>query len=777
MGSQLADVRGSRSERTLLATIAPDRPYSSPVPGESDRGEGEQRNSGAEVQRCRLALRPGVLDRLSASTMRVGVIAAPAGYGKSSHAAAWVASDRRPAAWIDLDAGHGDALVLLSDLVAELRAVTDFRADDLPAVGATPDQYATSIAAALGRAVRACTVPFVLVLDDVHRLQDVSALDLIGSVVSNVPAGSVVLLVGRACALRELGRLRADGHLVEVGVDDLALEPRDVALVLSGMGVDVLEEEADKVAVETEGWPVGVRLTGLAVLADGKGPDEGPRSLSGREASVSDYFESEWLMGLTGDERDFLLRASPLDWLAGPVCNEVLDRSDAGELLHRVFRNRLLLVPLDRRGDAYRMHGLLRDALEAEFERVDPAGVREVHQKASAWFETAGDADRAVRHAVAARDFALAEQLVVAHTPSLYTNGNYATVHRWIESLPREQVVASVALCLCAAVAELGLGHPEALSVWIRLGEHAAANSPDVDQIARLCLLDLRSTTNIGPVRSALDDAAAAYRGLPPSIWHAGACLAFGVWSWTVGDEDAAAILSEGAEEAVVLGAPAFESYCTAMLALIAHSEQDPARAWELVTRARRVASDNGLERAPGMALVSAMHALAAASCGDPDTAKRAWQLARTQLAVLKDLSGWANVQTRVALAHASLLLGDRMGAETVLQEARAFLVRQPDAVRAHAQIAELERLTQQVQRHATSGSSSLTTAELRVLHYLPTNLTLAEIGTRLYVSRYTIKTHCESIYRKLEVGSRSDAVDTAQRIGLLEAGGPLSVD
>lgn len=724
-----------------------------------------------------LALRPGVLERLSRPAMRLGVITAPGGYGKTSHAAAWVAGDDRPAAWIDLEERHDDALVLLTDLVAALAAVTDFRGEGLGLAGATVDEYATGIAASLGRAMRACTVPFVLLLDDVQRLNNVAATDLVGSLVSNVPAGSAVLLVGRACRLRDLARLRADGQLVEVGADDLALEPRDVALVLSGMGVDASADDVGQVAAETEGWPVGVRLAGLAALSDPQGHTDRSVRLSGREPSVSDYLESEWLWGLTDDERAFLLRVSPLDWLAGPVCSEVLDRDDAGELLHRIFRNRLILVPLDRRGAAYRMHGLLREALEAEFERVDPAGVRTVHQKASAWFETAGDADRAVRHAVAAEDFARAGRLVVEHTPLLYTNGNYATVHRWIEWLPREQVVASVALCLCAALAELGLGHPEVLSVWIRLGEHAAERSPEVDQTARLCLLDLRSTTNTGPVRSALDDAAAAYEGLPPSIWHAASCLAFGVWSWTVGDENAAEILTEGAEEAAVLGAPALEAYCTAMLALIAYSEHDRTRAWTLVTRAQRVAADHGLEWAPGMALVSAMHALAAASSGDPDTAKRAWQLARTQLAVLKDLSGWANVQTRVALGHASLLLGDRMGAETVLREAREFLVRQPDAVRAHAQIAELASLTRQVQRHTTSGSSSLTTAELRVLHYLPTNLTLADIGTRLYVSRYTIKTHCESIYRKLEVGSRSDAVDAARRIGLLEGGDTLSAD
>jgi LuxR family maltose regulon positive regulatory protein len=76
------------------------------------------------------------------------------------------------------------------------------------------------------------------------------------------------------------------------------------------------------------------------------------------------------------------------------------------------------------------------------------------------------------------------------------------------------------------------------------------------------------------------------------------------------------------------------------------------------------------------------------------------------------------------------------------------------------------------MRRHTTIGSSSLTTAELRVLHYLPTNLSLAEISTRLFVSRYTIKTHCESIYRKLAVTSRSEAVASARRVGLLDNAG-----
>lgn len=742
--------------------------------GAADTGGGDRFTAPEPVER--LALRTRVLERLSGQSMRVGVITAPAGYGKTSHASAWVAQDGRPVAWIDLEAAHDDPLVLLTDLVAALSAVTDFDAEGLAAGGATADQYATRISAMLGRALRSCTAPFVLVLDDLHRLQNVSAIDLLGTLASNVPSGSALLLVGRASRLGILSTLRVGSTLVEVGVDDLALDADGVAAVLASMGVDSTEERAAEVAEETEGWPVGVRLAGLATLADGQAGDRAPSGLRGRDRAVADYLDAEWLWGLSDDERELLTTVSPLDWLSGPLCNAVSGRTDSGEVLHHIFRNRLLLVPLDRRAQVYRMHGLLRDALEAELERSDPEQVRLVHQQASAWFETTGDIDRAVRHAVVAGDFDRAEHLVVQHTPWLYTNGNYSTIGRWVESLPRDRVLRSPSLCLSAALTALGLGHQEELSVWLRVGEHAVESSPEADPLVRLCLLDLRSTTTVGPARPALEAAEAAYQGLPPGIWHAASCLAYAGWSWTAGDEGAAEVLGEGIEEAAVYGAIAIEAHSCGLLAMIAYAERDLARGRSVADRALRVAADHGLERAPGMAMVSAVQALGSATAGDPDAARASWQLARAQLALIEVVSGWANVQTRIALAHVSLLLGDRIGAETMLREMQAYLIRLPDAIGARHQVAELEDLAQNLRRSSGTGSSALTTAELRVLHYLPTNLRLAEIGTRLYVSRYTVKTHCSSIYRKLDVGSRSEAVDAARHLGLLDVGEPIGI-
>ena len=83
----------------------------------------------------------------------------------------------------------------------------------------------------------------------------------------------------------------------------------------------------------------------------------------------------------------------------------------------------------------------------------------------------------------------------------------------------------------------------------------------------------------------------------------------------------------------------------------------------------------------------------------------------------------------------------------------------------------QIERAARRSSRPAAGRrpTQSLTTAELRTLQYLPTHLSLREIGDRLYVSRNTVKTHTVAIYRKLGSSSRSEAVERARGLGLLE--------
>ena len=171
-----------------------------------------------------LAICPGVAERLAAATGRGAVVCAPAGYGKSTQVRLWAERDGRPVAWIDLESSHNDPGLLLSDLAEALIGATDVDARVLPRVAKTRTQASTKVALALGRAIERTVTPFVLVLDDVHLLEETSALDLIDAIVNHVPQWSTVVLVGRGRPMLPLARLRALRGLVDVGSIDLALD-------------------------------------------------------------------------------------------------------------------------------------------------------------------------------------------------------------------------------------------------------------------------------------------------------------------------------------------------------------------------------------------------------------------------------------------------------------------------------------------------------------------------------------------------------------------------
>ena len=130
----------------------------------------------------------------------------------------------------------------------------------------------------------------------------------------------------------------------------------------------------------------------------------------------------------------------------------------------------------------------------------------------------------------------------------------------------------------------------------------------------------------------------------------------------------------------------------------------------------------------------------------------------------------WGAVQTLLEMARAYLLLDDTAGARAVVRQARDILRVRPDLGVLPAQTEELHAKLDTA-RGRLIGASTLTTAELRLLPLLPTHLSFKEIGDRLYVSKHTVKTQAVSIYRKLGVSSRSEAINRLQEIGLL--GGP----
>ena len=127
----------------------------------------------------------------------------------------------------------------------------------------------------------------------------------------------------------------------------------------------------------------------------------------------------------------------------------------------------------------------------------------------------------------------------------------------------------------------------------------------------------------------------------------------------------------------------------------------------------------------------------------------------------------WLALQTRIELARSFVALRETDTAMSLVAEIDGLLStsRQMGALCDEAEELREDVEAMDTETHATS---ALTAAELRLLPYLATHCSFPEIGAALSVSRCTVKTQAISIYRKLGVTSRSDAVMYATRIGLV---------
>ena len=126
-------------------------------------------------------------------------------------------------------------------------------------------------------------------------------------------------------------------------------------------------------------------------------------------------------------------------------------------------------------------------------------------------------------------------------------------------------------------------------------------------------------------------------------------------------------------------------------------------------------------------------------------------------------------VRLRLQLARTYLAIADPATARQLLRETDDILSRRRELGTLTGEAEELRHVLASTTT-AGAGRLPLTPAELRLLPYLQTHLTAGGIAEQLFVSSYTVKAEVKSIYRKLGVSSRHDAVQKATAIGLLGA-------
>jgi LuxR family transcriptional regulator, maltose regulon positive regulatory protein len=688
----------------------------------------------------RVVRRPALVQRLAdPMAPPLAVLVAPAGYGKTTLLRDWARRDERPFAWVTVDERDNDG--------ERLR-----------------DSVGSAVDAAVGDDADAA---FVLVVDDAHALVRGSGVDALAEIANELPAPATLAVASRRELALPVARMRAQQLVTEIGPRDLAMTRTEAARLLADAGHLLDADTLDALLRRTEGWPVALALAALYLGDRGSRPNL--TRFGGADRLVADYVRDEVLRDLPDDKRTFVVRTSTVDTLTGPLCDALLDRRDSASVLDALAREGLVM-PVDRTGERYRYHRLVRDTLRAELRHREPDLEPEMHRRASAWHGSAGDIDRAVHHALTAGDAGAAADLVWSNVPASVADGQTGALERWLSRFSEYQISRHPRLALAAAGCELVRGQGHLVEHWASLAARAQrpAGSRGIVEVG--VALMRAAIAREGPERMR-EDAGWAYELQPAG----GACRAFacflgGVASHLLEDRDEATRqLEEGARNAAVL-APQVHALCLSQLAVLALERADWDEVAELSTRARAQVDRHGLRTAPTTALVLAVSAVARAHRGRIEEARCDLQDAARLQATLTDFTAWYGVEVHILLARAALRLSDASFARVHLNEATRMLRRATGAVALQRWFDETLGQLEAFTPPESAQPAPMTAAELRILRYLPTHLSFREIAEQTQVSANTVKTQANAVYRKFGVACRSDAVARARGCGLLDA-------
>lgn len=428
--------------------------------------------------------RPRLTERLHAAWQagqRLALIAAPAGYGKTTLALSWL--EQLPAselsvAWLSLDERDDQVDRLLLYMISAVKSVV---AELGPAlVGSMTNLQQAELNNSFFMFVNAIAAHgerIVFVLDDAHHLQSPEVLDMLADLVDHAPDNLCIVATCRQEPDLPLPRWQARATMTHISANDLRFGGEEAAAFLAQtMGLELDDNEVEQLLRQTEGWIVGLQLAAISVQ-QGSHAAEIVSNFGSQERLIVDYLTTEVLAQQTEDVRQFLLTTSVLDRLCAPLCQRLVPGTDAQRMLEQLDRGNLFLVPQDRQRRWYRYHQLFADLLKNRLAQTrPPEEVGELHRTAASWFEMQGMADEAIRHAVAAGDMERAAQMVAAlpmHT--LWEEGGAILVTGWLKQLPDEAVdMHPRALALGAGALLLQGEAPQALALLERLAQHDA---------------------------------------------------------------------------------------------------------------------------------------------------------------------------------------------------------------------------------------------------------------------------------------------------------------
>jgi LuxR family transcriptional regulator, maltose regulon positive regulatory protein len=721
--------------------------------------------------------RPELIKYLADAAVKLILVGAPPGFGKTTLVAQWRSSpiNRKPFAWVSLDRADNDPIRLWWHVMSALHlACPAFDREKVMAVlhGQAPD-FAGTVLPVLVSQMASLPEQVVLVLDDYHLIRKPPCHEQVALLLGHLPPSVQVVIVTRADPPLPLARMRAVGELEEIRARELRFDPRQAGdLIRAVVPLELAERDLADLVARSEGWPAGLYLAALSLRHDSSAGALA-RQLSGRNRFIVDYLVQDVLSQQPNDVRRFLTRTSILGRFCPPLCNAVTGSTDAAAIIDVLERENLFVVPLDEHRWWFRYHHLFAEVLRGQLVGTEPGLVPSLHARASAWHRASGTTDEAVTHALAAGDADGATGIIARHFHSYNDSGRGATVRHWLRKLGDDRMAASPLAAHCVAwTAALG-GDGSVVRRCLPAIEAAGDSGPLPDGmrsfgssaaiLRAICGFDGLAAMREAGLR------AVALETDPGSRWYSAAHASVSSALYWAGEFETAAAHAREARLNSEAPTP-FRLLATAVMTWLAVDAGQLTQAGALAREAWELGTSPSLGLG-GTSRSSYAHlavGVVHAAQGHLDRARSELEHTLEIRRESPGISPWPKLESLLRLAPVLAGLGDRTETFALLVQARQLLDSLPDG--ADAQLARLARLERRLAGRPRSvvPGLPLTERERDVLRMLQGTLSLRDIGRELYLSQNTIKTHKRTLYRKLDASGRQDAVARGRELGLI---------
>src|ERR1700728_1013307 len=375
----------------------------------------------------------------------VVVVAAPAGYGKSTLMARWHSRllERDVAcAWLSLDEDDNDAARFLRHLIATLQKANSHIGKDVAEeLIADFASASRSVLEAIAGDLAQIPHRIVLFLDDLQLVEGPEVRGILDWLINYAPRTLQYVIGTRRDPGLRLSGLRVRCHLLELGAEQLQFDAAETAqFYRNRLGRDLPALDLQTLLTKPEGCPAALELAAL-VLAGSSKPKAFIRHFAGTDTSVVDYLGDMVLSQMDERTRDIVFRISMFDRVCAPLAQAVTDANDAEEALLGLRTRNLFLIPLDRSWEWVRFHHLVGEFFRETYRRTAPAQARECLVLGARWLHANACVEEAVNYMIRAQEWEHATHWVADSVEELvFRRGYHQTILRWMNALPDDCV-------------------------------------------------------------------------------------------------------------------------------------------------------------------------------------------------------------------------------------------------------------------------------------------------------------------------------------------------